>query len=167
MTLRIVSATPGLLEEWRAIHNAIIPTAPLSADDVAERATRNQLTLGYDDGASGVLVGNATVRPPDAEGTATVIVRILPQHRRRGLGSAYLDRVLADARALGPEHVETVVLASNEDGLAFALARGFVEVDRYLLDGDTIPFVDLRLASYGRSTPIRLESPGSEDPPDR
>ncbi len=37
------------------------------------------------------------------------------------------------------------MLASNEDGLGFALARGFVEVDRYLLDGDTIPFVDLRL----------------------
>jgi GNAT superfamily N-acetyltransferase len=144
VTLRIVSATPGLLEEWRAIHNAIIPTAPLSADDVAERATRNRLTLAYD---GDVLVGNATVRPPDAEGTATVIVRILPQHRRRGLGSAYLDRVLADARALGPEHVETVVLASNEDGLAFALARGFVEIDRYLLDGDTIPFVDLRLTT--------------------
>ena len=144
MTLRIVSATPGLLEEWRAIHNAIIPTAPLSADDVAERATRNQLTLAT---TTTLLVGNATVRPPDAEGTATVIVRILPQHRRRGLGSAYLDRVLADARALGPEHVETVVLASNEDGLAFALARGFVEVDRYLLDGDTIPFVDLRLTT--------------------
>jgi len=167
VTLRIVSATPGLLEEWRAIHNAIIPTAPLSADDVAERATRNQLTLGYDDGASGVLVGNATVRPPDAEGTATVIVRILPQHRRRGLGSAYLTHELAEARVLRPEHIETVVLASNEDGLAFALARGFVEIDRYLLEGDTIPFVDLRLASYGRSTPIRHESPSSEDPPDR
>ena len=74
-----------------------------------------------------------------------MIVRILPEHRRRGLGSAYLDRVLADARALGPEHIETVVLASNEDGLAFALARGFVEVERYLLEGDAIPFVDLRL----------------------
>ena len=144
MTLRIVLAAPDLLEEWRAIHNAIIPTAPLSADEVAERATRNRLTLAYD---GGVLVGNATVRPPGETGTATVIVRILPQHRRRGLGSAYLDRVLADARALGPEHVETVVLASNEDGLAFALARGFVEVDRYLLDGDTIPFVDLRLTT--------------------
>jgi ribosomal protein S18 acetylase RimI-like enzyme len=147
VTLRVVPATPGLLEEWRVIHNAIIPTAPLSTEEVTERATRNQLTLGYDDGASGVLVGNATMRPPDADGTATVIVRILPQHRRRGLGSAYLDRVLADAGALGPAHVETVVLASNEDGLAFALARGFVEVDRYLLDGDTVPFVDLRLTT--------------------
>ena len=67
------------------------------------------------------------------------------QHRRRGLGSAYLAHELAEARTLQPESIETVVLASNEDGLAFALARGFVEVDRYLLDGDTIRFVDLRL----------------------
>ena len=141
--LRVVLAAPDLLEDWRAIHNAIIPTAPLSADDVAERATRHRLTLAYD---GDVLVGNATVRPPDEKGTAVVIVRVLPQLRRRGLGSAYLAHELAEARVLRPEHIETVVLASNEEGLAFALAHGFVEVDRYLLDGDTIPFVDLRLA---------------------
>ena len=85
------------------------------------------------------------MRPPGEAGTATVIVRILPAHRRRGLGAAYLEHELAEARALAPERIETVVLASNTDGLAFALARGFVEVDRYLLDGDTIPFIDLRL----------------------
>ena len=143
MTLTIVPAAPDRVAEWREIHNAIIPTAPLTAAEVAERATLNRLTLGYDDG---VLVGNATVRPPGGSGTATVIVRILPEHRRRGLGSAYLERELAEARAFAPQRIETVVLASNEDGLAFARARGFVEVDRYLLDGDTIPFVDLRLS---------------------
>ena len=37
--LRIVRAAPDLFEEWREIHNAIIPTAPLSREDVAERAT--------------------------------------------------------------------------------------------------------------------------------
>jgi GNAT superfamily N-acetyltransferase len=142
--LSVVPAEPDHLEEWRAIHNAIIPTAPLSAEEVAERATRNRLTLGYDDD---VLVGNATVRPPGEGGTATVIVRVLPEHRRRGLGSAYLAHELKHARSLRPDSIETVVLASNEDGLAFALARGFVEVDRYVLDGDTIPFVDLRLAT--------------------
>ena len=145
MTLRIAPAEPDGLELWRTIHNRIIPTAPLSAEEVAERATRHRLTLGYD---GDVLVGNATVRPPDDEGTATVIVRILPDHRRRGLGSAYLAHELDEARALEPSAIETVVLASNEDGLAFASARGFVEVDRYVLDGDTTAFVDLRLEGY-------------------
>lgn len=144
MPLDIVVATGPLLEEWRAIHNAIIPTAPLSADEVVDRAGRHRLTLGYADGA---LVGNATVRPPtEPDAVATVIVRILPGHRRRGLGTEYLDAELAMARAHGARRIETVVLASNTDGLAFAEARGFVEHDRYLLDGDTVPFVDLHLA---------------------
>jgi ribosomal protein S18 acetylase RimI-like enzyme len=142
MAFRIEPAAPDHLEDWRRIHNAIIPTAPLTEAEVAERATRNRLTLAYDDD---VLVGNATVRPPDEEGTVVVIVRILPEHRRRGLGSSYLAHELAEARAQDPAHIGTVVLASNEDGLAFALARGFEEVERYLLDGDTVPFVDLRL----------------------
>ena len=53
--------------------------------------------------------------------------------------------MLADARALSPGRIETVVLESNADGLRFARAHGFVEHDRYLLDGDTIPFIDLHL----------------------
>lgn len=143
VSLEIVIAEGPLLAEWREIHNAIIPTAPLSPDEVAERAGRNRLTQGY---ADGVLVGNATVRPPTGpDAAATVIVRILPEHRRRGLGTAYLLHELAQARDVGAERIETVVLASNEDGLAFARAQGFVEHDRYLLDGDTIPFVDLHL----------------------
>lgn len=141
--LDIVVATGPLLEEWRAIHNAIIPTAPLTADEVVDRAGRHRLTLGY---AGGQVVGNATVRPPAARNAvATVIVRILPEHRRRGHGSEFLDAELAEARVLGARRIETVVLASNTEGLAFAEARGFVEHDRYLLDGDTVPFVDLHL----------------------
>ena len=141
--LEIIAATGLLLDDWRSIHNTIVPTAPLSATDVAERAARNRLTLAY---ASGQLVGNATVRPPSGpDAVATVIVRILPEHRRRGHGTAYLEAELAEARSAGARRIETVVLESNADGLAFALAHGFVEHDRYLLDGDTIPFVDLHL----------------------
>lgn len=143
MPLDIVVASGPQLEEWRAIHNAIIPTAPLGADAVVDRAGRHRLTLGY---VGGELVGNATVRPPAGPAAvATVIVRILPEHRRRGLGSEYLDAELAVARARGARRIETVVLASNPEGFAFAVARGFVEHDRYLLDGDTVPFVDLHL----------------------
>ncbi|CAI9416190.1 hypothetical protein HIDPHFAB_02712 [Nocardioides sp. T2.26MG-1] len=139
--LDIVVATGPLLEEWRTIHNTIIPTHQLSPADVAERSTRHRLTLAYADDR---LVGNATVRPPH-DGVATVIVRILPSHRRRGHGTSYLEAELAEARRLGARRIETVVLASNTDGLAFARAHGFVEHDRYVLDGDTVPYVDLHL----------------------
>jgi GNAT superfamily N-acetyltransferase len=145
MTLRILDASPDRLGEWRAVHNEIIPTATLSEAEVQERAQRHLLTVAYDD--DDTLVGCATVRPPtDGSRTATVIVRILPPFRRGGLGTTYLENELAAARVSGATRIETVVLATNEDGLAFAEARGFVEHDRYVLEGQTIPFVDLHLA---------------------
>jgi hypothetical protein len=45
-----------------------------------------------------------------------------------------------------PRRIETVVLASNEDGLSFAARHGFVEFDRYVLDGETATYVGLYLA---------------------
>ncbi len=123
--LEIVVAEGPLLEVWRTIHKPRHLDDQLSADEVAERSTRNRLTLAY---ADGELVGNATVRPPhDPDRVATVIVRVLPDHRRQGYGAAYLTAELATARALGARRIETVVLASNLDGLAFAHSHGFVE----------------------------------------
>lgn len=142
--LDVVIARGERLADWRVIHNAIIPTAPLSADEVAERSGRHRLTLAYRDGA---LVGNATVRPPaDETGAATVIVRVLPEYRRQGIGADYLRSELAEARALGARRIETVILETNADGLAFAVANGFVEHDRYTLPGQTTAFIDLHLA---------------------
>jgi len=141
--IRILPAAPDRLLEWREIHNEIIPTAPLGEAEVAERATRHHLTVAY---LGDALVGCATVRPPAGEsGIATVIVRIRDPFRRRGLGTAYLEQALADARALKPGRIETVVLESNADGLRFATRHGFVEHDRYVLQGQTVPFVDLHL----------------------
>ncbi|MGW1894572.1 GNAT family N-acetyltransferase [Streptomyces sp. NPDC002004] len=132
------------LEDWRHVHNAIIPTATLTLDEVRERVQRNHLEVAYLDD---VLVGCSTVRPPtDESSTATVIARVLPEHRRRGFGEVLHTRGLERARALGAEVIETVVLSSNADGLRFAQAHGFVEIERYLLPGDTIPWIDLRLA---------------------
>ncbi|WP_328721033.1 GNAT family N-acetyltransferase [Streptomyces sp. NBC_00247] len=133
-----------LAEEWRSVHNLIVPTAPLTADEVRERRTRNLLFVAR---AAGVVAGCSTVRPPTVgEGVATVIARILPECRKRGFGTALYAHGLALARESGARTIETVVLGSNTEGLEFARARGFVEVETYLLPGDTIPFVDLRLA---------------------
>lgn len=133
--------------DWRYIHNLIIPTAPLSENEVAARAQRNHLEVAYLDGTA---VGCSTVRPPTSDtATVTVIARVLPEHRRHGFGEEIYQRGLAKARELGAQVIETVVLASNEDGLRFAWRHGFVETDRYILPGDTIPFVDLRLDPTG------------------
>jgi hypothetical protein len=125
-------ASDPQLEHWRYVHNVIIPTHVLSIGDVRERARRHHLEVAY---LGDEVVGCSTVRPPmDGRRTATVIARVLAAHR--------LNR----ARELGAEVIETVVLSSNLDGLRFAQKHGFVEIDRYLLPGDTIPWIDMRLA---------------------
>ena len=116
----------------------------LSEDDVRERLVRNRLTLAYD---GDMPVGNATIRPPQPDAmTATVIVRA---SCRSVAGRAWigvpLTVQLAEARGLRARRIETVVLAANEDGLAFAVRRGFVEFDRYVLDGDSAEYIDLYL----------------------
>lgn len=132
------------LHDWQHIHNLIIPADPLSADEIRDRAQRNHLEVAYLDGAA---VGCSTVRPPAAgTTTATVIARVLPEHRRHGFGEQIYRRGLAKARELGAQVIETVILASNDDGLRFAQRHGFVEIDRYVLPGDATAFVDLRLA---------------------
>ncbi|BCY11590.1 GNAT family N-acetyltransferase [Actinoplanes sp. L3-i22] len=134
----------ALRADWQHAHNLIIPTSPLSADEIRVRARRNHLTVTY---RGDMLVGCSTIRPPkDDRATATVIVRVLPEHRRQGFGAQMYDRALTAAYEIGARVIETVVLASNEEGLRFAERHGFVEIDRYTLEGDTIPFIDLRLA---------------------
>lgn len=75
----------------------------------------------------------------------TVIARVLPDYRGRGFGAALYEKGLDHARVLGARVIETCVLAVNGDGVRFALARGFVEVDRYVLDGESDEWIDLRL----------------------
>lgn len=133
------------VEDWQLVHNTVIPTHLLSLDDVRERSGRNVLEVAY---LGDTVVGCTTVRPPSGEApdTATVIARVLPAYRGRGHGGALYARGLRQAREMGATRIETVVLSSNESGLRFALRHGFVEIERYLLEGDTIPWIDLRLA---------------------
>lgn len=127
-------------EAWTRVHNEVIPTAPLTLDQVVARSRINVLEVAHRGDA---LVGCSTVRPATDEDPVTVIVRVLPAYRRQGLGSAYLAHTMEHARGMGATTVQTVVLESNTDGLAFALRRGFVETERYTLDGETVAYVHL------------------------
>ncbi|MEU2425034.1 GNAT family N-acetyltransferase [Streptomyces sp. NPDC007851] len=139
--LRVVLVEGGeALEEWRYVHNVVVPPAAMSAVEARERLARGyRLENAYD---GDVLVGCSTVRPA-VDGVVTVIVRVLPQWRGRGFGAALYEQVLA--RVQGAEVLETCVLAVNEGGLRFAERYGFTEVDRYVLDGESDEWVDLRV----------------------
>ncbi|MFD4502249.1 GNAT family N-acetyltransferase [Streptomyces sp. NPDC058457] len=140
--LRLVLVSgAGALEKWRYVHNVVVPSAAMSAEEAQERLARGyRLENAYD---GDVLVGCSTVRPA-VDGVVTVIARVLPEFRRRGFGTALYEHALAGVQ--GAEVVETCVLGVNEDGLRFARRCGFVEVERYVLDGESDEWVDLRLA---------------------
>ncbi|MFJ3417039.1 MULTISPECIES: GNAT family N-acetyltransferase [unclassified Streptomyces] len=132
------------LQDWRHVHNLIVPPAAMDLDEVRERSGRNRLENAY---LGDTLVGCSTVRPPQGEdAVATVIARVLPRFRRQGHGTALYDNGLAHARALGAGAVETVLLAANTDGVRFAEGRGFVETERYVLDGESDLWITMRLA---------------------
>ena len=150
--LRIEPVEPdaeNALQDWRRVHNLIVPPAAMSLDEVRERSGRNRLENAY---LGDVLVGCSTVRPPEGEdAVVTVIARVLPGFRRRGYGAALYEDGLTRACALGAGAIETVVLAANTDGVRFAEERGFVETERYVLDGETDLWITLRLGSRFQS----------------
>jgi GNAT superfamily N-acetyltransferase len=122
------------IEQWRRVHNEIVPPAAMSFDEARERVAVNHLEVAH---LGETLVACTTVRPPVPPGkTATVIVRVLPEHRRQGIGERLYARALDKARELGAERVETIVWAANTAGLRFAEAHGFTEVSRYVPDGE-------------------------------
>jgi L-amino acid N-acyltransferase YncA len=130
------------LQDWQHVHNTIVPSAAMSLDEVRDRAHRYRLEVAYREDE---LIGCTTVRPPeDDPSAATLIVRVLPVQRRQGYGEQLYARGMTQAQALGATAIETIVLASNLDGLRFAEAHGFVEVSRYLPPDDTVPFITLR-----------------------
>ena len=48
--------------DWQRIHNAIIPTDPLSLDEVRERSGRHRLELAYLDAGRGRELDRAPAR---------------------------------------------------------------------------------------------------------
>lgn len=132
------------VRDWQYVHNVIIPSAALTLDEVHERVSRYVLEVAY---LKDELVGCTTVRPPaEGETAATVIVRVLADFRRQGIGEVLYARALQQAQAFKAAGIETIVWASNMDGVRFAEAYGFAEVERYVLPGDEVAFITLRLA---------------------
>ncbi len=134
-----------MLRDWQYVHNEIIPTYECRSTRCGSARSATKLEVAY---LGDVLVGCSTVRPPaDDPEAATVIARVLPGYRRRGIGGELYARGVQQAREFGATAIETIVLASNVDGLRFAQARGFTEIESYLLPGDTVPFLTLRRAT--------------------
>ncbi len=80
------------------------------------------------------VVGFGCVRPllqfPAFRAAVLLSYFIAPGYTDRGLGTRLLDRLAADARALGCTVLVVNVSSRNEPSLRFHAKRGFVEVGR-------------------------------------
>jgi mycothiol synthase len=122
-----VCVTDDEYEAWRAVRLAVEPgTRTHSIEELrAQDSTDRLLLLAVEDGE---VVGSGIAKPAETAATGFVAPRVLPQHRRRGVGSALL-RALADH--CSGLHLSTISTHVDDDGsLAFAHHFGFVEVDR-------------------------------------
>lgn len=115
--------TDDELELWRSVRIAILPNE--RTDSVEElRSSGTFLLLAYRDGE---LAGSGSASKSDIGGGA-VTPRVLPAHRRQGVGTALLRQLARHAEESGHEEVGSMV--DDAGSLAFAEHFDFSETGR-------------------------------------
>jgi mycothiol synthase len=137
--------TDADLAGWCEVWSAITPREPVTLEQVKRRLERQPERLFLVAEKDGRLVGSGLVAPSDSPNRKFVGVRVLPEWRRRGIGSELYDRALVHARALEPEWISTMLSEADSDSVAWAERRGFEE--------------------YGRQVELVLELRGDESAP--
>jgi GNAT superfamily N-acetyltransferase len=132
------------LDAYVGVWNAITPDEPTTAEVIRERRAREPVRLYVVAELDGRIVGSGFGGPSDSEGRAHVAPRVLPEARRRGIGSALLRQLVAHAEREHFRWASSHVDGADEGSLAFARRFGFEESDRQVeqvvtLDGDWPP----------------------------
>jgi mycothiol synthase len=114
---------------WRSVRMAILPgerAATVAELMEAQAARPSRLLLLAE--RDGVVVGSGSADRSDLGGRGSVSPRVLPAHRRQGVGTHLLRALAAHVVDLGFPVVSSLV---DDDGsLAFAQRFGFTEIDR-------------------------------------
>jgi GNAT superfamily N-acetyltransferase len=119
------------LAAWIAVWDAITPREPSSPVEVLRRRLERQpgrLYLLARHGDEPVGLGFAG--PSQSPERTSLVVRVLPPHRRRGFGSALFDRALEHARGLQAPRVSGMVFEDDPESIVWVTKRGFEEYDR-------------------------------------
>lgn len=115
------------LEAWRTVRLSVEPgSRTLSLAELRAQDSSDQLLLIAVE--NGDVLGSGIAKPAETAGAGFVAPRVLPEHRRRGVGSALLRALAEHCHAL---QLSTMSAGVDDAGsLAFADRFGFVEVDR-------------------------------------
>jgi GNAT superfamily N-acetyltransferase len=104
------------------IKNTVQPGEPVTAEELRDDPGARLLIHG---GA-----GYAVVKESSLAGCAFAMVRVSPEERRRGVGSALLAACSDEARALGKDSLFGRVDGDDRESLAYVERRGFVVISQ-------------------------------------
>src|SRR3954447_20757595 len=119
--------TDADIETWVEIKNAVVPNEPVTVEQLRRSDEPGRALFVTDDGAG---CGIAAVS--SFGGKAFIAVRVLPEHRRRGIGRALASVCAEHARSLGRDGVNCFVYADEPHSIAFAESYGLEDVDYQL-----------------------------------
>ncbi|MDX6476003.1 MAG: hypothetical protein QOH95_1514 [Gaiellaceae bacterium] len=122
--------SPADLETWAQLKSTVVPNEPVTAAQIVATDEEGRLLLLSE--LDGVPVGCGIAAPSHFGGRAFVAARVLPQYRRRGVGSALVRALSEHARGLGRDGINCFVYSDEPHSLAFVEQLGLVEVDYQL-----------------------------------
>jgi mycothiol synthase len=122
-----VATTADDLQAWAGLKSRIVPDEPITVEQLVATDEPGRLLLLAE--LDGVLAGCGIGGLSSFGEKAFIMARVLPEHRRRGVG-AELARALAEhGRALGRTGVNSFVEDHDVDSIRFAEKLGLREVD--------------------------------------
>lgn len=119
-------------EAYAALWNAVVPRYPITPDELERSRARRPGDVRLVGRIDWAVAGCAAAIRSDIPGRTYMGNVVLPEHRRQGLGRAFLERVAAAARAHGSEVLAAGFEEGDADGEAFAARYGLREVLREL-----------------------------------
>jgi mycothiol synthase len=122
--------TDGDLAGWCAVWTAITPREPTALEELKRRLKREPERLYLVAVEGDEVVGVGFAGPSQSPERTALAVRVLPGHRRGGIGSELLDRLLEHAADLGPRRVSGMLFEDDAKSIEWARNRGFEEYDR-------------------------------------
>jgi mycothiol synthase len=125
-----VAETDADLAAYVGVWNAITPDEPASPEQQRERHERDPRRLYLLAESDGVVVGCGFAGPSNSAGRGHLDPRVLPAHRRRGVGAALLRALAEHLTSLDYDYASSHVDGADEGSLAFAGRFGFEEVGR-------------------------------------
>jgi GNAT superfamily N-acetyltransferase len=116
--------TDADLEAWRQVKQRVLPGERAPTVEELRAEVGRLFLLAHTDGE---LAGSGIGGPSDAAGRGFIAARVLPEHRRRGVGSALVHGLEKHCLGLGFRRAGALVDGADEGSVTFARRFGFEE----------------------------------------